>query len=158
VDLVQIPSVDNEERGMRTFTGLAVGGHRVWVTGDVGDRRLWRVDTGHHRPRVTGQMNLGFAPADVAVGFGHVWVTGQLTDTLYEIDPATLQVVRAIPVGREPRGVTVGAGCVWVADAIDQTISKVDPRSGSTTTIPVDASPIDVSVGDGSVWVVADAT
>ena len=77
---------------------------------------------------------------------------------MYEIDPATGQVVRAIPVGREPRGVTVGAGSVWVADAIDQTISKVDPRTGSTTTITVDASPIDVSVGDGSVWVVADAT
>jgi YVTN family beta-propeller protein len=157
VDLVRIPYTDNEERGLRRLSGLAVGTHTVWVTGDVGDRRLWRIDTSG-RPRVSGTMTLGFAPADVAVGFGHVWVTGQLTDTLYEIDPATLQVVRAIPVGREPKGVSIGAGSVWVADAVDGALSRVDPRTGETLTIPVEASPIDVSVGEGSVWVVADAT
>ena len=83
-----------------------------------------------HRRLVPRATALGFDPADVAVGFGHVWVTGQITNTLYEIDPATGRVVRAIPVGREPMGVTVGDGAVWVANAIDGTISKVDPHTG----------------------------
>ena len=75
---------------------------------------------------------LGFDPADVAVGFGHVWVTGQITNKLYKIDRSTGQVVRAFSVGREPMGVAVGAGALWVANAIDGTISKVDPRTGET--------------------------
>ena len=70
------------------------------------------------------RRHLGFHPADVAVGFGHVWVTGQITNKLYKIDPASGHVVQTIPVGREPMGVTVGDGAVWVADAIDGTISK----------------------------------
>ena len=85
-------------------------------------------------------------------------MTGQITNTLYKIDPATLHVVQTIPVGREPMGVTVGAGAVWVANAIDGTISKVDPRTGTSATIVVGGSPIDVSVGDGSVWAAAGAS
>ena len=157
VRLVRIPSIEDEEHARSQLSGLAVGKDTVWVIGDVGDQRLWRVDISRRRlvPRATA---LGFDPADVAVGFGHVWVTGQITNTLYEIDPATRGVVRAIPVGREPMGVTVGAGAVWVANAIDGTISKVDPRTGGTVTMAVGGSPIDVSVGDGSVWVAADAS
>jgi len=154
---VKIPYTDNEERGLRRLSGLAVGRHTVWVTGDVGDRRLWRIDTGR-TPHISGEMNLGFAPADVAVGYGYVWVTGQITNTLYKIDPATLRVVSAIPVGRGPIGVTIGAGSVWVANEVDRTISKVDPRTNVVSPFPVDAYPIDVSVGEGSVWVVGDAS
>jgi YVTN family beta-propeller protein len=157
VDLVRIPSIENEENVRSRLSGLAVGTNRVWAIGDVGDTRLWRIDTAH-RPHVARTTTLGFDPADVAFGFGHLWVTGQITNTLYKIDPATLRVKRAISVGREPMGVTVGAGSVWVANAIDGTISKVDPRTGHATTIAVGGSPTDVTVGDGSVWVAADAS
>ena len=153
---VLIPSTEDEENVRSQLSGLAVGKDTVWVIGDVGDQRLWRVDISSPR-LVPRAMALGFAPTDVAVGFGRVWVTSQITNTLYEIDPATGEVV-AIPVGREPMGVTVGAGAVWVANAIDGTISKVDPRTGDMVTIAVGGSPTDVSVGDGSVWVAADAS
>ena len=131
------------------LSGLAVGKDAVWVIGDVGDQRLWRIDTSRP-PLIPRATALGFDPADVAVGFGHVWVTGQITNKLYKIDPATGHVVQTIPVGREPMGVTVGDGAVWVADTIDGTISKVDPRTGTSATFVVGGSPIDVSVGDGS--------
>ena len=155
VHLVKIPSIEDEEHVRDQLSGLAVGAHTVWVIGDVGDQRLWRIDTSQLVPRATP---LGFDPADVAVGFGHVWVTGQITNKLYKIDRSTGQVVRAFSVGREPMGVAVGAGAVWVANKIDGTISKVDPRTGERVTIPVDESPTEVSVGDGSVWVVGDAS
>jgi streptogramin lyase/predicted Ser/Thr protein kinase len=157
VHLVPIPSIEDEEHVRSQLSGLAVGAHTVWVIGDVGDQRVWRIDIARRRlvPKAT---SLGFDPADVAVGLGHVWVTGQITDKLYEIDPATGRVEQAINVGREPMGVTVGAGFIWVANAIDGTISKVDPRTGSRVTISVGGTPIDVSVGDGSVWVAADAS
>ena len=157
VHQVPIPSIDDDENGRDQISGLAVGKDAVWVIGDVGDQRLWRIDTSR-APLIPRATALGFDPADVAVGFGHVWVTGQITNKLYKIDPASGHVVQTIPVGREPMGVTVGDGAVWVADAIDGTISKVDPRTGTSATFVVGGSPIDVSVGDGSVWAVAGAS
>ena len=157
VHQVPIPTIDDDEHGRDQLSGLAVGKDAVWVIGDVGDQRLWRIDTSRP-PLVPRATALGFDPADVAVGFGHVWVTGQITNKLYKIDPASGHVVQTIPVGREPMGVTVGDGAVWVADAIDGTISKVDPRTGTSATFAVGGSPIDVSVGDGSVWAVAGAS
>jgi streptogramin lyase/predicted Ser/Thr protein kinase len=157
VHLVPIPAIENDEHVRDQLSGLAVGKDAVWVIGDVGDQRLWRIDISRHRP-VPMATRLHFAPADVAVGFGHVWVTGQITNKLYEIDPDTGRILQAIKVGREPMGVAVGDGAVWVANAIDGTITKFVPDTGATSTIPVDASPTDVSVGDGSVWVAADAT
>jgi streptogramin lyase len=157
MNLIKIPAIEDEEHVRGQLSGLAVGAHTLWVIGDVGDKRLWRVNVSSSStvPRAT---KLGFAPSDVALGFGHVWVTGQITDKLYEINPASGRRVRVIPVGREPIGVTVGAGAGWVANAIDGTISKVDPKTGAIVTIPVGGSPADVSVGDGSVWVAADAS
>jgi len=153
---VTIPAIENEERSRDRMSGLAVGKHAVWVIGDVGDTRLWRV--GIAPKLVPHTFALGFDPAGVAVGFGRVWVTGQISNMLYEIDAGTGKVLRTIQVGREPMGVAVGAGSVWVANALDGTISKVDPRTGRTvTTIRVGGSPTHVAVGAGSVWVVADA-
>jgi streptogramin lyase len=157
VDLVPIPAIEDDENARDQLSGLAVGDNTVWVIGDVGDQRLWQIDTTRDR-LVAQETKLGFAPSDVAVGLGYVWVTGQITNKLYKIDPATGQVVQRIPVGHDPIGVDVGAGAVWVANAVDGTISKYDPQADETVSISVGASPIDVSVGDGSVWVVAGAT
>ena len=156
VHLVPIPSIEDEEHVRSQLSGLAVGTHTVWVIGDVGDQRLWRIDIGGGH-LVAKATRLGFDPAGVAVGFGHVWVTGQISNELYKIDPTSGRVVQAIPVGREPKGVTVGGDAVWVANAIDGTVSKVDPRTGNTVAFTVGGSPVDVSVGEGSVWVAGDA-
>ena len=58
LDLVTFRYTDNEERGMRGLSGLAVGRHTAWVIGDVGDRRLWRVDIGN-RPHYQESRILG---------------------------------------------------------------------------------------------------
>jgi streptogramin lyase len=136
--------------------GMAIGEGAVWAIGDASDPRLWRIDPLRHR--IVWTVDLGFPPAKVAAGAGHVWVTDQLGDRLVEVDPGDGRIVRSIPVGRGAGGVAVGLGSVWVTGAIDHTLTRVDPSTGRVTgTIPVDASPRAVAVGDGSVWIAGDA-
>jgi len=151
LDPVYISSPRNE-RANAYFSGISVSEDGVWVLGDLLDPTLWRIDpaTGD----VAATVPLPFAPKDVAVGEGAVWVTSQLDDTVARIDPETNAITAIVPVGRGAAGVAVGAGAVWVANAIDGTVSRVDPSTlGVVDTIDVGGSPDDVAVGADGVWV-----
>ena len=137
------------------FSSVAVADGDVWVIGDPLDRRLWRIDatTG----KLAASVRLPFAPKDVAVGEGGVWISSELDDTVSRIDPATGSVTDTTPVGTGASGVAVGEGSVWVANSIDGTISRVDPDTVEVMdTIDVEGRPVDVAVGDDAVWVAAD--
>jgi YVTN family beta-propeller protein len=83
-----------------------------------------------------------------------VWVTDQLDDVVWRVDPARDSIVSAVKVGRDPQGVATGSGAVWVANTVDATLSEIDPVSNRViATIPVGAGAQWVAVGDGSVWV-----
>jgi DNA-binding beta-propeller fold protein YncE/predicted Ser/Thr protein kinase len=143
-----------DERRDSFFSGIAVGEGGVWVAGDPLDRELWRIDpaTGG----LAARIRLPFAPKDVGVGAGAVWVTSDLTDTLARIDPSTNRITAIAPAGRGAGGVAVGAGSVWVADEVGRAISRIDPRTLRVIdTIRLDSSPVDVAVGGGAVWVAA---
>ncbi len=153
---LHVPARENDEQVRDQLTAMAVGRTAVWLIGDVGDRRLWRIDP--RRPRITRTVQLPFAPVAVAVGFGRVWVTGQISNRVYELDPATGKIVKSIAVGREPIGVAAGAGAVWVANATDGSVSKINPGTGTVTaTIPVTGTPTHLAVAAGSVWVTSRA-
>ena len=68
-----------------SFSAIAVGEAGIWVLGDPNDRRLWRIDPATGKLAAT--IRLPFAPTDVAVGAGAVWVTSQLDDTVSRLDP-----------------------------------------------------------------------
>ena len=143
-----------DERADVFFSGLAVSRDSTWVIGDPNQPSLWRIDAGTGRLAQT--IRLPYAPRDVAVGAGGVWVTSQLADRLLRIDPASGRVTADVPTGRGAAGVAVGAGSVWVANAIDHTVMRIDPRNLHVLrTIPVDGAPDDLAVGDGSVWLTA---
>ena len=137
------------------FSSVAVAGGDVWAIGDPLDHRLWRIDgeTG----KLVKTVPLSFAPKDVAVGEGGVWVSSQLDDTVSRFDPASGTVTHRTSVGAGASGVAVGLGSVWVANALDGTISRIDPETVEVTdTIDVDGNPVDVAAGDDAVWVAAD--
>jgi YVTN family beta-propeller protein len=137
-------------------TGMAVGEGRAWVLGDAVDRRLSVINTRTARIRAT--IPLSFAPGGVAAGLDGVWVTAQLADKVFRIDPGTNRIVASVAVGRAPSGVAVGEGSVWVANTIDGTVSRIDPLTNRVTaTIRVGANPKELAVGEGSVWVGAVA-
>ena len=147
------------QRGDSYFSGIAVGAGGVWVLGDPNDRRLWRIDPA--TARLAATIPLPFAPTDVAVGDGAVWVTSALADTLARIDPSTNHVTAAISAGQGAGAVAVGAGSVWVADQIGGTITRINPRPLRViSTIDLTCGctswyPVDLAVADGAVWVAA---
>jgi len=152
VDQVVIPQPPAEQSDS-IFSGIAVGERAVWVIGDPLEHMLWRVDPAARM--ATEAMPLPFAPTDVAVGEGAVWLTSQLDDTLGRLDPATGDI-DTIAVGRGPAGVAVGHGAVWVANEIDGTLSRIDPETLEVATVDVDGLPRDVGVEEDAVWVASD--
>jgi tRNA A-37 threonylcarbamoyl transferase component Bud32/DNA-binding beta-propeller fold protein YncE len=165
-----------DERGDSYFSGIAVGAGGLWVLGDPTDPMLWRIDPATGKLAAT--IRLPFAPTDVAVGDGSVWVTSARANALARIDPSTNHVTAAIPAGKGAGAVAVGAGSVWVADQVGGTITRIDPhtlraiatikldsRAGAAAnaTLPgacppaLQASwfPVDLAVADGVVWVAA---
>jgi YVTN family beta-propeller protein len=129
----------------------------LWVLGDAGDRRIWRIDA--RDGRIVRTFRVPFPPHHLAVGEGAVWVTDQLGDVVARLDPASGRIVARIPAGRVASGVAVGAGSVWATSYLDGTVSRIDPGTNRVVkTIRVAGRPRDISVGGGAVWAVGDAS
>jgi YVTN family beta-propeller protein len=149
---VDVPWTQDEEHQRGAFNGVAVGDNRVWAVGDVGDPTLWTLDPG--TLRITSRRLPVAAPGGVAVGYGSVWVTDQIANTVVRVDAVSGRVIGLIPVGREPIGIAVGDDGVWVANAADDTVSRIDPATGRVAkTFDVGDHPSQVAVGEGSVWI-----
>jgi YVTN family beta-propeller protein len=57
------------------------------------------------------------------------------------IDPATYELVKAVPVGTDPAAVASGGGSVWVANRQDGTVTVVDPGTNRVQqTLPASGS------------------
>jgi YVTN family beta-propeller protein len=142
---------DDELHGDLFLSDVAVGAGWVWVTGDVLNPMLWRVDpVGERRPLA---IALPFGPDAVTLAAGDVWVANQLDDSVTRVDARTGAVGPTIEVGREPVAVAAGAGALWVANRLDGTVMRVDPaRNRVTATIAVGERAEDVVAGVGAVW------
>lgn len=130
---------------------VAIGLGSIWIASQFG---LDRIDAS--TGRLEAYIRLPFAPADLAVGEGGVWVSDHFTDRLWRVDPKRNAVATTIAVGQGPSGVAVGAGSVWVASA-DGTVSRIDPNTDRVTDrIDVGGTPSGISVGRDGVWVTVD--
>src|SRR5262249_25768558 len=109
-----------------TLQAAVIGHGSLWVTGDMLDRRVWRLDP--RSGRILATIRLPFAPGAIASGPSGVWITGPLDDLVARIDPRTGRVGPSIAVGRGAGGVAVSRDSVWVANALDGTVSRVDPE------------------------------
>ena len=79
--------------------------------------------------------------------------------SLVVVDPETVSVVDAIPIGGTAAGIAVGEGSVWVGNAEDKTLLRIDPETRAVRArIPLDSAPTGVAVGAGTVWVLSEAT
>ena len=150
---IVLPPGRRATSGPRTYNGIAVGAGSVWVVGDTRDPTLWRVDPATQR--VTATVALPFAPRDVAVGSGGVWLVDRRAGSVIRVDPRTNRIVATIPVGRGPSAVAIGEGVVWVSNELDGTVSRIEPkRNVVDRTISVGSAPIDLAAGLGALWVV----
>ena len=136
---------------------IAADGETVWVAGfDRSSKAgaLMQIDPTHNS--IAATIPLPGIPADLAAGYGAVWVTVDSQNAVWRIDPATNSVVRTIPVGSSPMAVAVGEGSVWVVNAKDGTVSRIDPRTNDVAApIRVGGAPRDIAIGSGRIWVAA---
>jgi YVTN family beta-propeller protein len=94
------------------------------------------------------------SPADLARGQGALWSAQYEDHTVLRLDPRSLRVEQAIPVGSGPSAVALGAGDVWVANSLDGTVSRIDAQTNRVVdTIAVGGGPSALAFGDGSLWV-----
>ena len=97
-------------------------------------------------------------PCDLVASETSVWVSLPDDRALAEIDPATNQVIRSVPLEILPCIITFSAGSLWAASGDDLTseLVRVDPASGET--ISVIDLPLATSIwamvdaGEGGVW------
>ena len=107
----------------------------------------------------------GSRPHDVAPGpDGRVWYTGQHSEELGVLDPATGEVDTVhLGVGSAPHGVIVGPGGVpWVTDGGLNAIVAVDPDTFAVTIHPLPRRPnknLNTATfdGDGLLWFTGQA-
>jgi hypothetical protein len=101
-----------------------------------------------------GSLELGNDPRGLAVGFSSVWavITGE--NSVWRIDPETLEVLEKIPVGNEPQDVVTTPEGVWVSNTADNTIQLIDPETNTPDEpIPVDVQPYDLLATPDTLWV-----
>lgn len=133
---------------------IGVGEGSIWVvTADGFEKTIARFDAGTgERQATTDLPNAGIA---VAVDFGAVWVTSNIGDELYRIDPETNSIAATQPIGDGPMFVTTGEGSVWVHIQSDASIVRVDGQTGNivaTVATGLPAGAADIEVGGGYVW------
>ncbi len=132
-----------------TWGPMAYGFGSLWVLG----RGLARVSPASGD--VIGTVDLVGSSADVATGFGSVWIADDEMQAVVRVDERQEAIVHTYGVGGSPLGVAVGADAVWAASD-DGTVVRIDPETDDVTVVPVGGAPRVVDVGAGGVWVSVD--
>jgi serine/threonine protein kinase len=118
----------------------------LWVLG----RELERLSPGSARQLASIDLVGGFA--DLATGFGSVWIADDEGQAVLRVDARQEAIVRTYDLGGSPLGVAVGAGAVWVASD-DGTVARIDPQTDDVAFVRVGGAPRTLDVGEDIVWV-----
>ena len=145
---------------------VTFGGGYAWFVCEVGDFGRANIEKGTSLEGLglsagllTDSDSVPPAFADIAFGFGSVWIVNRNTNQVLEVDPQTIRKEDEITVGRAPEAIAVGVDSLWVANFEDDTVKRIAFPGGSgqpatTEDIDVGDGPVDVAVSDGAVWVV----
>jgi serine/threonine-protein kinase len=138
----------------RQTDGLTLTEDALWVfNGTGGTVTRLGVDAGR---KTAGETTIEVGPglSDIAAGEGAVWVTNASAGTLVQLDPATGDIVKSIPLRGAVDSVAVGEGAVWVANSQRGRLVRVDPTDGTSASVQIGkgTQEADVAVGDGAVF------
>ena len=132
--------------------GLVVAFGSVWVA-DYRLGRVLRIDP--RRNRVTAKVKLDHADW-ITPTADALWISSE-TNSVYRLDPQTLQVTASVPVGENPLASTLIGGELWVPNLDSNTVSVVDTATAALVrTIPVGQTPIAVVQQAGDAWVTSE--
>jgi hypothetical protein len=132
-----------------TWGPMAYGYGSLWVLG----RELMRVST--VTARVVGTIDLDGGKADVATGFGSVWIADDERGAVVRVNAHQEAIVRTYDVGGSTLGVAVADDAVW-ATSDDGTVVRIDPKTDDVTSVGIGAAPRVIDVASAEVWVSVD--
>jgi YVTN family beta-propeller protein len=132
--------------------GVVVAFGSVWVA-DYRLGRVLRIDP--KKNRVTAKLPLDHADW-ITPTADALWISSE-TNSVYRLDPQTLQIGATVPVGQNPLASTVIGNELWVPNIDSGTVSIVDLSTASVSrTIQVGPAPIAVVHADGDAWVTSE--
>ena len=100
------------------------------------------------------EAEVGLDPRSMALGFDSLWVAMTGEDSVWRLDPATLEVEETIDVGGDPQDVAVAPTAVWVSNTADGTVQRIEPTDNSVDEpIPVDDQPFGIYATSDTLWV-----
>lgn len=138
-------------------SAIAVGNGIVWVADGL-DNQISLLDPSRSEQRGTVP---GIHVRRIAYGFGALWGTDDIHDSVLRFDRQTGLISAEIPLaqGSYPTGLAIGPDAVWVANVGTQTLTRIDAASGRTVAkgIALGGVPDDVAVSATDVWVTSRA-
>jgi streptogramin lyase len=148
---------------------LAAGAGSIWTTSNE-DGTLTRIDPATNQAVATIPIRAqrpasAYDPFMVASDGDSVWVLDGVgpsdgdTQAVSQIDPATNQVTRTLPLpvvdhfAIDGRALAVGAGGLWIGDWNNHRVVRLDPQTGAVVaSLPV-GTPIRIALTPDAVWV-----
>jgi len=135
----------------RDAGALDATGGALWIASER-ERTVSRIDMKTRRITTIGLPHpVGFLAHDDS---GNIYASGWDHPQVWQINPRTVQPVRAFRVKTRALGLSVGGGSIWVADRLANAVTRVDLASKRVVeTIHVGVNPLASSFGFGSLWV-----
>ena len=113
--------------------GLVVAFGSLWVA-DYRLGRVLRIDPATNK--ITAKLQLAHADW-ITPTADALWISSE-TNSVYRLDPQTLQITASVPVGQNPLASTLLGDELWVPNIDSNTVSVVDTTTAAVTaTIPV---------------------
>ena len=132
--------------------GLVVAFGSLWVA-DYRLGRVLRIDPAKNK--ITAKLQLAHADW-ITPTADALWISSE-TNSVYRLDPQTLQITASVPVGQNPLASTLLGDELWVPNIDSNTVSVVDTATAAVTaTIPVGPAPIAVVQEAGDLWVTSE--
>src|SRR5262249_46800759 len=107
----------------RDAAALDATPYAVWVASER-ERTVARIDLRTHRVTPIGEPHpVAFLTHDDR---GNVYASGWDFPFVWQINPRTVQIVRAFRVRTRALGLSAGGGSLWVADRFANAVTRID--------------------------------
>jgi len=118
---------------------VAVGENAVWML-DETDGSVSRIDPATNAVVATVSLGEAIDGGAITVGGGYVWVRGSTT-LLFEIDPASNQIVKRYGPASGSGGVAADDSAVWITAHDSTTIWRLDLGEANASGLGIPLEP-----------------
>jgi hypothetical protein len=146
--------------GGRWHKEIAASGQRVWVGYNDAARSEGAIPNPGIDPidvrsgRRLDRAKLISNTTELVLAGERLWAAIRVTDSVWQLDPASGLLQRTVPVGGLPEGLVFLDEALWVTSQVDAILQRVDAGTGETElVIPIGHQLEEVAAADGRLWV-----